>query len=228
MKSVPVLNREGKATKDIDLPEEIFNGKVNTNVLYQAVNKYRASLRSGTASTKERAYVSGGGVKPFRQKGTGRARAGSIRSPLWAGGGVVFGPHPRNFAYSIPRKIKTAALRDSLLAKIESDDLCCVEDFSGAFSKTKEFVQILKNLDLKGRTLAILDGSDQSIDRVTRNIPYFSMMRSQDVNAFDILRNKKLLVTNTAMENLIKRIKRVPKKSPMPKEKVSKKDQKTK
>ena len=189
MSKVAVLDIKGKEKEDIDL-SDVFEGRVNTEVIHQAIVMYQASLRQGNASTKERAFVSGGGKKPFRQKGTGRARAGSSRSPLWHGGGVVFGPHPRDFSYALPKKIKNAALRESLKAKLNDNNVCCIDDLTDALSKTREFVEILKNLKLSGKILAVLDGSDESIIRVSRNVPRLSLMRAQDVNAYDILRNK--------------------------------------
>ncbi len=207
MPSFPVLNSEGKKVEDIDLPETVFGGVVNNALLHQAIVKYQAGQRQGTASTKERGSVSGGGKKPFRQKGTGRARAGSIRSPLWHGGGVVFGPHPRDFSFSIPQKIKVAALRESINAKFLSKDLLCVDHLTVKTAKTKDFAKILKSLKIESKTLALLDKSDTDISQVSRNVPFFSLMRADDVNAYDILRNKKLLVTKAAFKNLLKRIK---------------------
>lgn len=207
MPSVPVLNSEGKKVEDIDLPDAIFGNPVNGNILHQAIVMYHASQRQGTASTKERGAVSGGGRKPFRQKGTGRARAGSIRSPLWRGGGVVFGPHPRDFSYSIPRKVKIAALRESMNAKFLSKDLLCVDRLAVTSAKTKDFAKILNTWKLHEKTLALLDNSDSDVYKISRNIPFFSLKRADDVNAYDILRNKKLLVTKAALKNLLKRIK---------------------
>src|SRR3990167_90506 len=129
MPSFPVHNSEGKKVEEIDLPEEIFGGRINNAILHQVVLMYQANERQGTASTKERGAVSGGGRKPWRQKGTGRARAGSIRSPLW-GGGVVFGPHPRDFSYSLPKKVKAAALRESMNAKYVAKELSCVDQIA--------------------------------------------------------------------------------------------------
>ncbi len=206
MGKLSIFNTDGKESDNIDLPENVFGGRVNTHVLHQAVVMYNANTRQGMASTKERGAVSGGGKKPWRQKGTGRARAGSSRSPLWAGGGVVFGPHPRDYSYQIPRKVKIAALRESLNSKLQEKDLVCLDDLKKPFNKTKEFAAILKLLKLKGKVLALLDGSDPSVERVSRNLPFFNLMRSQDVNASDILRNKKILVTKTAFKNLLKRI----------------------
>ncbi len=207
MPELSILNREGKETGKFKISDEIFGGPVNTKVMHQVVVMYQASLRQGTVSTKERADVSGGGAKPHRQKGTGRARAGSSRSPLWRGGGVTFGPHPRDFSYSVPKKMKKVALRQSLNAKYKSEDLLCLEDFKDKFSKTKEFASVLTALNLRGKILALLDGCDESVKRASRNIPRFHLIRSEDVNAYDILRNKRLLVTKTAFSKLMERVK---------------------
>ena len=206
MSSLQVLNIEGKDSETIDLPKEIFGADIKQDVIHQAILMYQASERQGNASTKTRKEVSGGGIKPWRQKGTGRARHGSIRSPLWKKGGIVFGPHPRDFSYSVPQKVRQGALRETLNVKYQGENLICVDDFKKPFAKTKEFAAILKNLNLSGKVLALLDGCDPSVQRVSRNIPRFRLMRSQDVTAYDILRHKKILVTKTAFNNLLERI----------------------
>ena len=206
MPQLAVRDLKGKEAGTIDLPEKVFADKVRKSVLHQAVVKYLASQRQGNASTKERGAVSGGGVKPWRQKGTGRARAGSIRSPLWKGGGVVFGPHPRDFAYSLPKGLRRVALKESLNAKYHSKDLYFVSEITEKIEKTKEFAKILKALKLSGKILAILDGCDESVCRASRNIDQFRLVRSEDVTALDILKFKRLLITKTAFDNLIKRI----------------------
>lgn len=206
MSKLTVLNKEGKEKETVDLPDEIFESHVNTDVIHQSVVMYQASLRQGNASTKERGSVSGGGKKPFRQKGTGRARAGSTRSPLWKGGGVVFGPHPRDFSYTVPKKIRKRALVEGLKSKYKDQQLFCIEDLIGPFAKTKEFAIILKCLNLKGRTLGLLDGSDSSVALASRNIKDFDLMRVQDVNAYDLLRFKNILVSQTALNELLKRM----------------------
>ncbi|VAX37198.1 LSU ribosomal protein L4p (L1e) [hydrothermal vent metagenome] len=208
MNSLEVLNIDGEKSGSVDVPEAVFGGHINKAVIHQAIVMYQASLRQGNASTKERAYVSGGGKKPHKQKGGGRARAGSNRSPLWKGGGVTFGPHPRDFDYPLPKKIRTVALRESLNAKYQDGNLVCVDDIKVSMSKTKEFAEMLKKLDLTGKTLAIFDGCDSSVLRVSKNIPYFNLRRSQDVNTYDILRNKKVLITKTAFTNLLERVKK--------------------
>ena len=206
MSSLTVVNKQGKKAGSIDIPAKTFDAPVNTDVLHQAVLKYTASRRQGTASTKDRSDVSGGGTKPYRQKGTGRARVGSIRSPLFVHGGVVFGPHPRDFGYSIPRKIKRLALKESLNAKLQAKTLIGVEEFKDGFSKTKEFAAFLSHLKLKGKILALLDGCHESVLRVSRNIPFVEIMTAEDVNAYDILRARNVLITKTAFEKLLKRI----------------------
>ena len=203
-----VFNIKGKEADHIDLPEEIFGKEINSAVMHQAVVMYQASLRQGTLSTKGRAEISGGGKKPFKQKGTGRARAGSSRSPLWHGGGIIFGPKPRDFGYSVSRQIRRVALRESLNSKFQSKDLHCIDEIKQPLTKTKEFAQILKAFKLRGKILGVFDGCDESVERVSRNIPMLNIMRSQDVNAYDILRNRKLLLTKKALENLIDRIKK--------------------
>jgi large subunit ribosomal protein L4 len=206
MPILPLTNKIGKEVGTIELPDSIFGNPVNKHVIHQVVLMYRAAQRQGTASTTERGSVSGGGKKPWRQKGTGRARAGSIRSPLWQGGGVVFGPQPRDFRYDLPRKLKHVALRESLNAKYHSKQLLFLEEFKDKLSKTKEFVKIIKPFGLQGKTLALLDGCDESVHLVSRNLPRFEVQKAQDVNVYDILRNRNLLLTQQALQELLKRI----------------------
>jgi large subunit ribosomal protein L4 len=207
MPKLTVHDSKGKEKGSLELPDDIFGAKVNKAVIHQAVVMYQANQRQGNASTKTRGEVSGGGKKPWRQKGTGRARAGSTRSPLWHKGGVVFGPHPRDFGYEVPQKIRVAALRESLNAKFQANQLLCVEDIELSAAKTKEFAQILKAFKLKGRILAILDGSKDDVTRASRNIEFLKLSRASDVNAYDILKNKTVFATKNAIENLLKRIK---------------------
>ena len=206
MSQLPVLDKSGKEVDRIDLPDHVFGGRVNSAVIHQAVVMYQACLRQGTASTKERGAVSGGGKKPYRQKGTGRARAGSIRAPQYIGGGVVFGPHPRDYRYTIPQKMKLCALKESLNAKYKADDLLFVTELTETFTKTKDFAKILKLWAERGKILALLDGSDESVQLVSRNIPRFQITRAEDVNAYDVMKNRKLLLTKTALEKILKRL----------------------
>ena len=206
MVTLPVLNKKGKESTQMELSEDIFGQRVNQDVLHQAVVMYQASLRQGTASTKDRSEVRGGGRKPFKQKGTGRARQGSTRAPQFIGGGVVFGPRPRDFGYSLPKKIRRLALKESLNAKFQDGYLVFIEELTDKFDKTKDFAAILKALKLQGKTLALLDGCDTSIGLASRNIPRFEILRAEDVTAYDILRNKYLVLTKTAFDKVLARI----------------------
>lgn len=207
MPKLTVVNTQGKETGSLELPDNIFGVPVNKEVLHQAIVMYQANLRQGNASTKTRDEISGGGKKPWRQKGTGRARHGSTRSPLWHKGGVVFGPRPRDFGYTVPKKIRVAALRASLNAKFQKNDLLCVDKIDVPSGKTKEFAKILLTLKVKGKVLALLDGSANQVILASRNIASFNLARATDINALDVLKNSKILVTKTAIEKLLERIK---------------------
>lgn len=206
MPELNILDSRGKKANSIDLPKKQFGGPVHDAVVHQAVVMYQANARQGTASTKDRSLVSGGGKKPWRQKGTGRARAGSIRSPLWKKGGIIFGPKPRDFSMRVPHKVRVAALRESLNAKFLSHELICVDQLDIVSGKTKDFAKVLENLKIKGRVLALLDGVDNKTFLASRNIAGLTLNRASDVHARDILSNHHLLVTKTALDTLLKRI----------------------
>lgn len=206
MPELNVVDTQGKKSKSIELPKEKFGVHVNDAVIHQAVVMYHANTRQGNAATKDRSLVSGGGKKPWKQKGTGRARAGSSRSPLWKKGGITFGPVPRDFSVAVPKKIRVAALRESLNAKFLSNELICIEKVEVPSGKTKDFSKILENLKINGKVLALLDGSDDKAFLASRNIARLTLNRASDVNARDILSNKNLLVTKSALETLLKRI----------------------
>ncbi|MFP4472311.1 MAG: 50S ribosomal protein L4 [Candidatus Omnitrophota bacterium] len=203
---LPVLDKKGKETDQIDLSDDIFGKRIKSDIIHQAMLMYRANQRQGTASTKERADVRGGGRKPYRQKGTGRARQGSIRAPQFIGGGVVFGPRPRDFGYSLPKKMRRAALRESLNAKVQGGQVVFIEELKDEFKKTREVAGILKTLNLNGKTLALLEGCDESIKLAGRNIPRFEIIRAEDVTAYDLIRNKYVLLTQTAFKTVMDRI----------------------
>ena len=206
MSELTVVDIKGKKTASINLPKEQFGVHVQDAVIHQAVVMYNANKRQGNAATKTRGEVSGGGKKPWRQKGTGRARAGSTRSPLWKKGGIIFGPHPRDFAFDVPRKVRIAALRESLNAKFLSNELVCVDKVDVASGKTKDFAQMLEALKLQGRVLAVLDGSDEKVLLAGRNLAHVRLVRAANVNASDVLSSKHILVTQNALETLLKRI----------------------
>ncbi len=207
---MPVYDMGAKVVEKVELDAHVFDGQVKKKTLYQAIVSYRANQRLGLAATKTRGEVSGGGKKPWRQKGTGRARHGSIRSPLWRHGGVIFGPHPRDFGVEIPQKIRIEALRSSLNAKIESQSLILVEKIYIMHPKTKEFVKFLEALKIKGESvLCVLDAVTENIKRSTKNIERLHIVDPQSLNAFDVLNSKKILLTRDSLKSLTKRLKNV-------------------
>lgn len=206
---LPLVDMDAKVVEELELDPHVFDAKVNKKTLYQAIVGYRAHKRVGAASTKTRGEVRGGGKKPWRQKGTGRARHGSIRSPLWRHGGVVFGPHPRDFGpSSIPQAIRSEALRSSLNAKIGSGDFLLIEKIHLLHPKTKDFVKFLRSLKVEGESiLCVIDAITENIKRSTRNIPRLHTMDSSSLNAYDVMNNKKILMCRDSLKNLTKRLK---------------------
>jgi large subunit ribosomal protein L4 len=204
MKSVSVLDIKGKVAGKISLDQSYFNGKINKPLLQQAVLMYLANRRCGCASTKTRDEVRGGGRKPWRQKGTGRARTGSIRNPIWRGGGVVFGPHPRKYGYSPPKNIKSLALQHSLNSKIKDNELVVVDKISLASPKAKEFILFLTAIKAKDRPLVVIEKHSPDILRGSRNIPGVTVKPFNNINAHDVLRHKKVVFSKQALENLVK------------------------
>ena len=218
--TLPIYNTEGKEIDSFKLDHAIFDGIVNADAIHQAVLAYRASQRKGLASTKTMGEVSGGGRKPWRQKGTGRARVGSIRSPLWRHGGVIFGPHPRDFSYTIPAKIKTLALKSSLNAKINEKNFIVLDNFKIEQPKTKEAVKILSNLkigrqkdkkDPKRKTIKALllsDKLDKNLRLALRNIDFLTINRAQDTHTYEVLAANKLIITKEGLHELTNRLKK--------------------
>lgn len=213
--TLPIYNTEGKQVDTVKLDEKIFDGKVNTAVMHQAICAYRANQRKGLASTKTMGEVSGGGRKPWRQKGTGRARVGSIRSPLWRHGGVIFGPHPRDFSYVIPQKIKASALKSSLNAKIKENNFMVLDEFLLGKTKTKEAVNIFSNLKLNPRkektsynVLLVLDKIDDNLRRSLRNLDFLHANNARDVNTYEVLAYRKLIITKSGLSELTNRLKK--------------------
>lgn len=210
MNTLPIYNTEGKEIDKINLDPKVFDGKVNNSVLYQVVLNYRANQRRGYASTKTRGEVSGGGRKPWRQKGTGRARVGSIRSPLWRGGGVVFGPHPRDYSYRLPHKIKLLALRSSLNVKLKENNIVVLDDIKIDKPKTKEIITILSNLksqigNLSEPKLLLLDKNDKTLRLITNNIKFLKINLAKDTHAYEILRARKVIITKEGLKQLTDR-----------------------
>lgn len=189
--------------RQIELNPKIFNIQPNDHAIYLAVKAYLANQRQGTAKTKERSEVSGGGKKPWRQKGTGRARVGSIRSPLWVGGGTVFGPKPRDYEIKLPKKVKLLARLSALTYKAKNNQIVVVEDFNFDQPKTKEMFNIIKALNLNDKKTLLLTGSyNKNIYLSGRNIATLNVLEAQKASTYDILNNKVLLLQESAL-NLI-------------------------
>lgn len=204
MAEIQVYNIKGQSVGKISLDKDIFNGEVNEAILHQVVRMYEANQRQGTASTKTRSDVHGGGKKPWRQKGTGRARAGTIRSPLWRGGGIVFGPHPRDYSYSVPKSVKRIALISSLNSKINNNELIILDDLKLEKPKTKEFTSVLKNIKAEDKPLVVLEGKDEAVIRASRNIPALLLRDYKALNAYEILKQHKVVLTQKALSALTK------------------------
>jgi len=208
MKSISVYDIKGKSTGKFSLDEVFFNGKVNKAFLHRTTLAYLTNLRKGTSSTKRRDEVSGGGRKPWRQKGTGRARVGSIRNPVWRGGGSVFGPKPRKFRSELNKKVKTLALTQALNGKLQDNELVVVDKISFDKGKTKEFAAFLKVVKAKNKTLVVIEKKDEKIVRAGRNINGTTIKAFNYINAHDVLKNQKVIFSKEALENLIKLRKR--------------------
>ncbi len=206
MLSTSLYDSEGKKVGKVDLDKAIFGGKVNTALLRQAMQMYASNKRSGCASTKTRKDVRGGGKKPWRQKGTGRARASTIRSPIWKGGGVVFGPHPRDYSYKLPKKIRTLAVISALNTKLNNNQLVVMKEIKLDQPKTKKVASILSKLKALDRPLIISDDSDSNLIRASRNIPGLAIKRPADCSTYDILRHHKLIIAEGDLKKLTLRL----------------------
>lgn len=213
--TLPVYNSEGKEVDTVKLDASVFDGSVNEAAIYQAVNAFRANQRKGLASTKTRGEVSGGGKKPWKQKGTGRARVGSTRSPLWRHGGVVFGPHPRDFGYTLPDKIKKLALRSSLNAKVKENNMLVLNEAVVGSPKTKDAAKIFINLKLAPRkehrnysVLLLLGKTDKLLLKAMRNIGFLNINIATNTHVYEIMKNTKVLITKEALTELTNRLKK--------------------
>jgi large subunit ribosomal protein L4 len=203
---IAIKNLEGKNQGEHEIKFPVIEDGRGTQAVHEAVVAYRAAQRSGTASTKTVGEVAGTNKKPWRQKGTGRARAGSFRSPLWAGGGVVFGPKPRDFAKKISKKTKQLALRKALSERIKAGDVVLVDDLKLESPKTKDFVGVISRLELKGSTLIVSTGVDKNLTLASRNVPNVALATSDSLNTYDVLRPAKLLFTRSAFEKVESRL----------------------
>lgn len=201
MPKVAVYDMDGRQVGEMDLDDEVFGAEVNQALLHQAVVMYEANKRQGTANTKTRGLVRGGGRKPWRQKGTGRARQGSIRSPQWRGGGTVFGPHPREWRQAMPRKARQAALRSALSAKTASGEIVVLDKLQVLEPKTKVMAQFLDTFQA-GKALVVTHEPDANLVLSARNIPGLLLSRADALNAYAVLRHDKLMITRDAVSQL--------------------------
>jgi large subunit ribosomal protein L4 len=197
-----VYSIEGKELRSIDLDDAVFGLPVNEDVIWYAIQNELANKRLGTASTRDRGEVHGSNAKPYKQKGTGRARRGDKKSPIMVGGGTIFGPKPRDFSYSIPKKAKRLALKTILSLKVQSDTLKIVEDFSVESGKTRDLAGILKNFSPGERTVIVLKDDDGKVKRAGANIPWLSFLSYNRLRAHDLFYGRQVIMLETAAKNL--------------------------
>ena len=202
MTSVTLFKQDGSQNGDVTLNDAIFAVEPNDNVVFDTVLMQRASLRQGTHAVKNRSAVRGGGKKPWRQKGTGRARQGSIRSPQWRGGGIVFGPTPRSYNFSLPRKVRQLAIKSALSQKVADDKFVVVDALSFETPKTKEFSTVLANLNVAEKTLLVLDKENENAALSARNLANVTVTDAQNVNILDVVNNDKLVITQSALSQV--------------------------
>jgi large subunit ribosomal protein L4 len=203
MPTTTLYSKSGAEVGTVDLPEQLFNVEVNPDLLHQAVTAQLAGRRTGTHDTKTRGEVRGGGAKPYRQKGTGRARQGSKRAPHYAGGGVVFGPHPRSYEQRLPKRMKRLALQGALTAKFGDGAIKVVDELSMEASKTRELVGYLDALKATGRIVLVADGADEKLALSARNLSSVSILRADSLNVVDVLNADVLLICQPALATMV-------------------------
>lgn len=202
MPKVAVYNIEGKQIEEIELSDSVFGINPNGHVLHQAVVMQQASLRSGTHKVKGRSEVRGGGRKPWKQKGTGRARQGSIRSPQWKGGGIVFGPTPRSYSFKLPKKVRRLAIKSALSSKVIANEIIVLDTLSMSAPKTKEFANILSKLNVDRKALVVAPEYDNNVALSARNIPGVKFVQADGINVLDVLVHDKLIITKDAVQKV--------------------------
>ena len=202
MPKVALFKQDGTQNGEVTLNDTIFGIEPNESVVYDAVTMQRASLRQGTHAVKNRSAVRGGGRKPWRQKGTGRARQGSIRSPQWRGGGVVFGPTPRSYSYKLPKKVRRLAIKSVLSAKVLDKELIVVETLNFESPKTKEFRQVLQNLDVNEKVLVVIENDNQFAELSARNLTNVKVVAPDNVSVLDVVAHDKLIFTQSALSQV--------------------------
>ncbi len=200
-----VVNTSAEKVGDVELKDEIFAVKVQTGILHDVVRMQRANRRRGTASTKTRGQVSGSGAKPWRQKGTGRARAGSRKSPVWRGGGTTFGPQPRDYSYKLPKKVRRLALRMALSARFSEGNLIVVDEFKMPEIKTKEFVNVMNNFDARN-CLIVTSEDNKTVNLSARNAVGYKVLPAAGLNVYDILKYSKLMLDQSILAQIEERL----------------------
>ncbi|MCY9112787.1 50S ribosomal protein L4 [Bacillus atrophaeus] len=202
MPKVALYNQNGSTAGDIELNASVFGIEPNESVVFDAILMQRASLRQGSHKVKNRSEVRGGGRKPWRQKGTGRARQGSIRSPQWRGGGVVFGPTPRSYSYKLPKKVRRLAIKSALSSKVVDNNIVVLEDLTLDAIKTKEMAAILKGLSVEKKALIVTADVNETVSLSARNIPGVTVVQADGINVLDVVNHEKLLITKAAVEKV--------------------------
>ncbi|GER67259.1 50S ribosomal protein L4 [Weizmannia acidilactici] len=202
MPKVALYNQNGSQVGEVELKDAVFGIEPNEHVLFEAIIMQRASLRQGTHKVKGRSEVSGGGRKPWRQKGTGRARQGSIRAPQWRGGGTVFGPVPRSYSYKLPKKVRRLAIKSALSSKVQENNILVLDALNFDAPKTKDFVAVLKNLSVDKKALVVTDVLNENVALSARNIPGVTVVDAAGVNVLDVVSHDKLIMTKSAVEKV--------------------------
>jgi large subunit ribosomal protein L4 len=200
--TVDVVNHQNEKIGSLDLSEDVFGGRVKVDLIHESVVRANAAARRGTHATKTRGLVSGSGKKPWRQKGTGRARVGELRSPLWRTGGTVFGPQPRNYGYHVPRKVERGALRSALTQKLRDGEVTVVDALSVAEIKTKVAVEMLKRLEVEGKALLVDVQPDDKLVLSVRNVEGVRVLPSNRITARDVMDTRRIVMTQAAIEKL--------------------------
>jgi large subunit ribosomal protein L4 len=202
MPSIPLYDRAGKNIGDVELSDELFAAPVNTAVLHQVVTAQLAARRTGTSDTKTRGEIRGGGRKPYRQKGTGRARQGTVTAPHYRGGGVVFGPHPRSYEQRLPRKMKRLALRGALTAKLVDEQVKVIDSFGLNAIKTSELASVLRALAADGRVLVVAPSRDQNLELSARNLPTVDVILADSLNVVDLIKADLVLIEQPSLARM--------------------------
>jgi LSU ribosomal protein L4P len=202
MLKIKVYNQEGADVKELELNDTVFGIEPNNQAIFDMVLLQRASLRQGTHKVKNRTEVRGGGKKPWRQKGTGRARQGTIRAPQWRGGGVVFGPTPRSHKFKLNRKVRRLALKSALSTKVQDNEFMALDAITIEVPKTKEMVKVLANLEAPTKTLLVVDEIQENLARSANNIPGVKILDAKGLNVYDILNSDKLIMTEAAIKSV--------------------------